>query len=177
MITFNELLKEFEVLHESIGMLPDVKLLHDYVKNNNLKEILELGILHGNSSRTFAVAASEINGHLTSVDIEQTCLDDVLQRLKKDGTENFVTLIEGDSIKFLLKQPDKKYDCIFIDTNHLFRQTIAEIAVAMLKINENGYLFLHDTNQEGVSQAITIFMKYASDRISFNNHQTNAGLG
>lgn len=177
MITFNELLKEFEGLHESIGMLPDVKLLYDYVKNNNLKEILELGILHGNSSRTFAISASEIGGHVTSVDIEQSCIDEVSQRLKKDGTENFVTFIESDSIKYLLKQPDEKYDCIFIDTNHLFRQSISEIAVALLKIKKNGFLFLHDTNQEGVVQAITIFMKYASDKVSFTNHPTNAGLG
>lgn len=177
MITFNELLKEFESLHESIGMLPDVKLLHDYVVNNKLTEILELGILHGNSSRTFAVAASEIGGHVMSVDIEKACIDDVSQRLKKDGTENFVTFVESDSIKFLLKTPDLTYDCIFIDTNHLYRQSIAEISVAMQKIEKDGYLFLHDTNQEGVAQAITIFMKYVSDKISFTNHQTNAGLG
>lgn len=177
MIHFNELLKEFESLHESIGMLPDVKLLHDYVKNNNLKKILELGILHGNSSRTFAVAASEIGGHVTSVDIEQSCLDEVLQRLKKDGTENFVTLIQNDSIKFLLKQSDEWYDCIFVDTNHLFRQTIAEISVALQKIKKSGFLFLHDTNQEGVNQAITVFMNYASNNVIFTNHQTNAGLG
>lgn len=178
MKNINELLEEYKNVHLSMGMLDDVKFMHKFATENKFMNILELGILHGNSTRAFAIACSETGGHLTSVDIEPACIDEVYQKIKDDGTLDFVTFKTADSIDFLYHQPDGYWDCIFIDTSHLLLQTIGEIFLAAQKVKQNGgYLLLHDTNQEGVDRALKLFLQYNSKCVTFQNHYTNAGLG
>ncbi len=176
MTTFDKLLAEFSQLHEAIGMLEDVKILYQYVVENKFRNVLELGTLHGNSCRTFACAASTLpNTYITSIDIEKGCLDECLEKLKKDGTERFVTFKHKDSVKFLQEQQDNFWDCIFIDTDHRLIQTIAEIFLAGTKVKQNGgYIFMHDTGMLEVRQAIELLQKYR--KVEHERFNTPAGL-
>ncbi len=178
MKNFNELLLEFDSLHEAKGMLEDVKILYDYTITRGFQNILELGVMHGNSTRTFACAASNLpNTHVTSVDIEEQCCDEVSQRLQSDGLASFVTFVTSDSIEFLNKQPDDFYDCIFIDTTHEFKQTLCELFLASFKVKQHkGYIFMHDVAMPQVVTAIEAFMK-CDPNCTFEKFSTPAGLG
>lgn len=176
MIDINDLIKEFENIHESKGMVEDIKILYKYAIENQYKNILELGILHGNSTKTFALAASKIPGCLfTSVDIEEYCIEEMKQKLKVYGLEKYVNFVNSDSVKFMESQPDKTYDCIFIDTSHSLNQTIAELFVAALKVQPGGHIFMHDTAMPEICRAIEIFKQYT--KLDFWNFSTPAGLG
>ena len=176
MKTWNELLAEFSILHESIGMLEDLKVFHQYTTTKQYQNILELGILHGNSNRTFAFAASKLpNTYLTAVDIEQGCIDQCAAKTTNDGTRQYVTYIKSDSVKFLHQSNDNYWDCIFIDTDHRLTQTLAEIFLAGLKAKQNGgHIFMHDTGMQEVRDAIEVFKKYK--KYKHTRFQTNAGL-
>ncbi len=176
MKTFNELLAEFSTLHESIGMLEDVKILYQYITENKFKNILEIGILHGNTCRTFACAASILpDTCITSVDIEQGCIDVCREKIEHDGTDKYVKFYCSDSVKFLNQQPFFNYDCIFIDTDHRLTQTIAEIFLAGTRVLQNGgCIFMHDTGMLEVQQAIDLFKYYKF--IKHVHFQTPAGL-
>jgi predicted O-methyltransferase YrrM len=176
MKTFKELLEEFKVVHVSLGMLEDVKLLYDYATGMKFQRILEFGVLHGNSTRTFASAASVTqNCHITSVDVEQGCIDEVSRKLKDDNLEKYVTFHKDNSIDFLLHQPNGAWDCIFIDTDHRFVQTVAELFLAGLKVKQtNGFIFMHDTNMGEVAQAIELFKSYVP--CGHKHFNTPAGL-
>jgi predicted O-methyltransferase YrrM len=176
MKTFDELLKEFSTLHESIGMLEDVKILYKYVTEKKFKNVLELGILHGNTCRTFACAAATLpDTHITSVDIEQGCVDVCKEKITHDGTYNYVTFYQSDSVKFLNNQPYYSFDCIFIDTDHRLTQTLAELFLAGTRVlQDGGHIFMHDTGMLEVQQAIDLFKHYRL--IEHTRFQTPAGL-
>jgi len=173
---WNELLSELGTLHESIGMFEDLKIFYEYTLKYKYNNILEIGILHGNSNRTFACAASVLpNTKITSVDIEQGCINECYAKLKNDGFEQYVTYVKSDSVKFLHQSNDNYWDCIFIDTDHRLTQTLAEIFLAGLKAKQNGgHIFMHDTGMQEVRDAIEVFKKYK--KYKHTRFQTNAGL-
>jgi len=175
MKTFNKLLEEFKQIHTSMGMVEDVKLLYEYATKIRFPRVLELGVLHGNSTRTFACAAYEAGSHITSVDIEQGCLDEVARKLKDDGLAEYVTFVNSDSVKFLMNQPSETWNCIFIDTDHRLTQTLAELFVGHDKLVEGGYMFMHDTNMGEVVTSIEFYKKQFEPTIH-RHFDTPAGL-
>jgi predicted O-methyltransferase YrrM len=162
MNNFINLIKELETLHSAKGMIGDLHCFYTYTKERNFKNVLEFGVLHGNSTRTWACAASELpDTHITSVDIEQGCLDETLEKLKNDGLDKYVTLIKSNSVDFLKVQPDDYYDCIFIDTDHRYAQTVTELFLAAKKVKQKGgFIFMHDTCMPEVREAIGLFKSY-----------------
>jgi predicted O-methyltransferase YrrM len=175
MININDLIEEFENNHESKGMVEDCKILYRYAIENQYKNILELGILHANSTKVFALAAFQIpNCRFTSLDIEQYCIDEAKQRLQVYGLESFANFVNLDSVKFLETQPDGSYDCIFIDTNHELKQSLAELFLSALKSNK--HIFLHDTSMPGVMKSIETLRKF-EPQYEIMNFPTPSGLG
>jgi predicted O-methyltransferase YrrM len=178
MKTIEELLKEYLESYESKGMVNDAKILHDYVSERQLKNVLEFGVLHGSTTRALAIAASKVpECNYVSVDIEQGCIDEATRKLKEDGTENFVKFVCSDSIKFLQEQTPDFWDFIFIDTDHTIKQTIAELFMAGVCIKQkNGYIFMHDAHMDGVKNTASLFRSYVGDRFDSWFLPTDSGM-
>lgn len=178
MVDIHTLLSEFETQHESRGMIDDLRLLYNSTLENKYKNILELGILHGNSTRIFALAAKNLKKcKVTSVDIEEGCCKEVYEKLKQYNLEKYIEFVTSDSIEFLLDQPDNSFDCIFLDTSHTFKQTVVELFLCGIKIKQNGgHIFLHDIHMPGVSSAIDLFLSY-NPHVEYRKYNTPAGLG
>lgn len=178
MKAIDELIKEYLESYESKGMWNDSKILHDYVVERKLKNILEFGVLHGSTTRALAIAASKIeDSNYVSVDIEQGCIDEASAKLEEDGTLKYVKFVCSDSIKFLQSQPYNRWDLIFIDTDHTLRQTVAELFLAASRIKkDNGYVFMHDAHMDGVRQAGELFKFYNAERFEDQYFQTDSGM-
>lgn len=99
--------------------------------------VIELGVRDGNSTTAYLSAAEEVDGHVWSVDTGDCSGLFDTQRW---------TFLEGDSkdprIVGLL--PDL-VDVVFIDTNHTYDQTIAELHAYVPKVKPGGTVLLHDT--------------------------------
>lgn len=112
---------------------------------NKPEVILELGVREGESTYVFNKIQKILQNKLISVDIEDCAqvLDD----------PNWI-FIKEDSIKFLKNFKSwsenninsSKPDIIFIDTSHLYEETLKEITLSADTLSNNGAIIFHDTN-------------------------------
>ncbi len=87
-----------------------INFLCDYIKNNNVKNILEIGTAIGYSAICMAKINKDI--HITSIERDNNMYKKALENLKKYQVEEQVLVINDDALNF---QINKKYDLIFID--------------------------------------------------------------
>lgn len=172
------LIKEYNESYESRGMTLDAHTMYNFIIDRNLKKVLEIGVLHGSTTRFFALAVSQLkDASLTSVDIENQCLEEAKQKLESDGTLTGVNFVCSDSVKFLSDQPFNSWDLIFIDTDHTLKQTIAEVFLAGLVAKQDGgHIFLHDATMPDVIAAIRVFSEYNKGTCSMTAFKTESGL-
>lgn len=116
------------------------------------KYILELGVGgYGISTTVFLKALEQTGGYLTSVDIDQN--------LKVENFPNFDrtkwSYINADdcSVKVV-----GAFDIVYIDTSHQYMHTKLELYKFVPILRKGGYLFVHDTNEPEVLQALTEYM-------------------
>ena len=115
------------------------------VTSHRPKLILELGVRKGESTYVFNKIQKVLNNKLVSVDIED-CSNVI-------NDPNWI-FIKDDSIKFLQNfnswsqnnTNSAKPDIIFIDTSHLYEETLEEIKLSTKTISDNGAIIFHDTN-------------------------------
>jgi len=135
---------------------------------NKPKVMLELGVRKGESTFVFNKIQKILNNIHISVDIVDcsNVLDD----------PRWIFLIE-DSINYL-----KNYnswskenisslnpDIIFIDTSHLYEETLKEIKLSVEILNNNGAIMFHDTNHNKIT--------YQENNILYNKFNYSPQLG
>jgi len=125
------------------------------------KTILELGVHKGISTMIFLIACHQTNGHLYSVDIfECASTREVVKTLR---LEKFWTFTVIDDIEYA-KTWKMPIDVLFIDTSHLYEQTLAELKLYSPFLTEKGTILLHDTiGSPGVTQAAQKFIQENSE--------------
>ena len=109
------------------------------------KIILELGVRNGESTYVFNRIQKILKNKFISVDIEDC------SHVLNDPNWIF---IKDDSIKFLhnfkswseININSSKPDIIFIDTSHLYEETLQEIRLSAETVSDNGAIIFHDTN-------------------------------
>ena len=82
----------------------------DYIKNHEIKNILEIGTAIGTSSIRFAKIRDNI--HVTPIDIDEKRYAQAVKNVEAEGLKQRITLIFGDA---LTAQIHGKFDLIFID--------------------------------------------------------------
>ena len=115
------------------------------VVSHRPKVILELGVRNGESTYVFNKIQKFLNNIFISVDIEDcsSVLDDPRWIFKHEDSIKFLknyNLWSENNIKSL------KPDVIFIDTSHLYEETLQEIKLSSEILSENGAIIFHDTN-------------------------------
>lgn len=113
--------------------------------NGKCKNILELGVRHGITTFPFLCAAKELDGHVTSVDIDPTIFN------CPDELKPHWTFIQCDAIKFLEEQVNlnAKYDLIYIDDWHSYDHVKIELSLIDNMITPSTMILIHDLMYSG----------------------------
>lgn len=138
----------------------------------NLKNVLELGTRTGESTITLLLATKELDGTMTSVDVD-SCLE-AKEKVKKLKLEKYWNFIQTDDLSLKWNAP---IDHLFIDTSHTHDQTLSELKKFEPFVRKGGLITLHDIMScPPVLDAINDFLAERKD-FKFYKFFHNNGLG
>lgn len=95
-----------------VPIIQDASLhfIEEYIKNNNIKKILEIGTAIGYSSIMMALVDPKIK--ITTIERDENRYLEAIKNIKKFHLENRITLIFNDALNIKLEE---NFDMIFID--------------------------------------------------------------
>lgn len=94
-------------------MLPDgIEYLCNYIKENNIKNILEIGSAIGYSAIRMASVCDDIK--VTTIEKDTNRYNIAVSNIKKFNLDNRIAIINNDALEVTF---DKKFDLIFIDAS------------------------------------------------------------
>jgi len=148
-----------------------IQTLHLLTIELNLKNILELGTRTGESTIALLLAAKEINGKVTSIDID-SC-QEAKEKVEKLDLKSHWNFIQTDDLEM---EWDDQIDHLFIDTSHTYDQTLAELEKFEPLVRKGGLISLHDIiSCPPVLRAIDDYISKRND-IKFYKFVHNNGL-
>ena len=120
------------------------------VTSHNPKLILELGVRNGESTYVFDKIQKTLDCHFVSVDIEDC--SKVIENPKwifvKEDSRKFLNNFNSWSEK---NTNSLKPNIIFIDTSHLYEETLEEIKLSEKNLSDCGALIFHDSNHNHIT--------------------------
>lgn len=111
-----------------------LSFLLEIIKENNYKEILELGTAVGYSSMNMAMLSNDI--HIDTLEKDPNMYKQAIENIKNEGLNNQIEVHFGPIEEF---KTDKKYDLIFVDAAKAQYGKYLEQFLNNLK--ENGQFF------------------------------------
>ena len=135
------------------------------------KQIIEIGVGNGNSSSAWLMGLAQTGGHLWSVDICPTDLAIQLNEFVPDWTYWY-----GDSLTEHFQAPYDA-DILFIDSEHSYDQTIAELDLYTPHVRSGGVIWLHDTDTDHAEVRPALDDWCASRGLSWSNRSGCYGMG
>lgn len=117
-----------------LGHLPR---LYEMAKGN----VLELGVRDGNSTAALLAGVAERGGHLWSVDIA-----DYSKAVKPHPQWTFIRADSLDVGRITGAGVPSELDLLFIDTDHTYERTLAELTTWGARVKRGGAIVLHDTD-------------------------------
>lgn len=131
-----------------LGLWSDIRaempLLHDITRGCPQVKVLELGVRTGNSTVAFLAAAEQADGHVWSVDLDPPHAPD--GKWVRSGRWTF---LQGNDLKIPLPEESPgvplRPDVLFIDTDHTYDHTLAELRRFVPTVAEGGVILMHDT--------------------------------
>lgn len=104
-----------------LNITPDTgAFLSVLVRSRGARNILELGTSNGYSTLWLASAAKDVEGEVTSVDINPAKTALAQKNLERAGLQGLVHLHTGDAGEFLNQGPVGRWDFIFMDASREF---------------------------------------------------------
>ena len=155
--------------------------------NKNLK-IVEIGVFKGDFSKFIFDKLEPIEFHLIDLfdgntfsgdkdgnNITYTNMSDEYDKLTTYFKEKNVHLHKGNSSEVMEKFKDEYFDIVYIDGDHSYDGSLADLEVSLRKVKKNGYISGHDYSKEkepGVFDAVNFFC----DKYNLNiEYLTNDG--
>ena len=127
-------------------MLPDgILFLTNYIKKNNITNILEIGTAIGYSAIKMALVNSNI--HITTIERDEERYKEALKNIKEFGLEKQIDVIFADAFDVELND---KYDLIFIDAAK--SQSIKFFEKFKVYLTENGTIITDNINFHGLTK-------------------------
>ena len=93
-------------------------------------------------------------------DSHEQALSSAIGRLKKWDNDNVAVMVIDFDFLFLKDLPDKFFDWVFLDSTHMYEDTLKELEVIAPKIKDGGFIAGHDWHDNtghkhaGVTKAI-----------------------
>lgn len=104
-------LEEYAKEHNVPIMMKDgIEFLTQYIKDNNVKTVLEIGSAIGYSAIRMALVDKDIKVTTIERDIER--YNEAVKNIKEFNLEDQIEIFNADALDF---ETDKQYDLIFID--------------------------------------------------------------
>ena len=139
--TTQEILTELEKTSKDFWNIPRLtaEFLYILIKEQNIKNALEIGTSNGYSGIWLAKALQETGGRLTTIEFWDKRLDIAKDNFTKCGVSDVVTPLKGDACEILTGLPDEfKTDFVFIDANK--REYVKYFEIINPHMQTGGYI-------------------------------------
>ena len=126
-------------LDGSVPIIEDdgLDFMVQFIENEHIKRILEIGTAVGYSSINFALISDEIT--VVSIEKDEDRYREALENIRKMNLENRISVINADARQY---DTDEKYDLIFLDGPKAHN---AELMARYEKnLDEGGYFAIDD---------------------------------
>lgn len=131
--------------HIPIIMDDTLEVIEDYLKEKNVKRILEIGTAVGYSAICFTKVLSE-EGIIDTIERDEERVKQAKINIEKAEVEDKINIYEGDAVE-ILPTLNKKYDVVFIDAAKGKYPFFLKEALRMIK--ENGVIFADNILYKG----------------------------
>ena len=127
--------------------------LLDFLRSNNIKSYLELGVGNGGSFLVDSLFIGKECKKFHAVDSLEETSSNIKQTQEKimKKVNTVARLLPESEVKFFNNTTDKffesnieKYDCIFIDADHTYEGVEKDFKNAQKFLNQNGSIIFHD---------------------------------
>ena len=122
---YNDIIREMKdyAKENSVPIMTDsgINFLENYIRQNNIKRILEVGTAIGYSAIRMAMLDPDI--YVTTIEKDEKRYLEAVKNVKKAGLESRIHLIYNDA---LTTKVDDSYELIFIDAAKAQNQRIFE---------------------------------------------------
>ena len=142
-IRITDLEEYARVFHVPIMLKDGIEYLLEYIKNNNIKNILEIGTAIGYSSIRMAQVNNDIK--VTTIERDSNMYDEALKNIKSFNLDNRINIIYKDALDVELTD---KYDLIFIDAAK--SQYIKFFEKFKHNLNDNGVIITDNLSFHGL---------------------------
>ena len=129
--------------HVPIMLKDGIEYLLEYIKNNNIKNILEIGTAIGYSSIRMALVNDDIK--VTTIERDSNMYNEALKNIKSFNLDNRINIIYKDALDVELTD---KYDLIFIDAAK--SQYIKFFEKFKHNLNDNGVIITDNLSFHGL---------------------------
>ena len=165
-------------------MLPDgIEFLCNYIKENNIKTILEIGTAIGYSAIRMALVDKDIK--ITTIERDEERYNIAIENIKKFGLDNRIKVIFKDAID---AEVDGIYDLIFIDASkghsidffNKYKQNLSNNGV-IITDNLSFHGLVEDEslaitkNQKGLVKRIKKFIDFLDNNQEYITEYINVG--
>lgn len=150
--------------------------------------VAELGVDHGDFSEKILSIAKPQKLHLVDVWGSERYHDGlsklVNEKFSKEIAANQVVINRGYSTDEMAKFPDNYFDWVYIDTDHTYSTTAAELAISAKKVKKGGIIAGHDyvtgsidrVTRYGVVEAVHEFCVKNNWEMVYITHETHRYL-
>lgn len=185
----NDILKEIEEYAKSERvpiMLPSgIDYLCNYIKNNGIKRVLEIGSAIGYSAIRMALVDDEVM--ITTIEKDEQRYKMAVKNISLFGLDERIKIINGDALESLI---DGKFDLLFIDASkgnninffNKYKDNLVENGVIITDnllfhgLVENESLAV-TRNQRGLVKKIKNFKEFLDNNQEFVTEYVRVGDG
>lgn len=190
MVNNSELLKQIEE-YASENKVPimqkeGINYLTEYVKNNEVKTILEVGTAIGYSAICMALVDPKIK--VVSIERDEERYLEAINNVKKFGLQNRISLIFNDALNIEIED---KFDLIFFDAakaqninffTHFEKNLKKGGTIITDNIYFHGYTFMDEDkiesrNIRGIARKIKEYIKFLEEKNNYITDIKNIGDG
>ncbi len=179
-------IEEYAKLNNVPIMLPSgIDYLCNYIKENNIKSILEIGSAIGYSAIRMALVNDDIC--VTTIEKDRDRYDMAVDNIRKFNLEDRINIILGDAVDTKI---DDKYDLLFIDAAKgknifFFEKYKHNLSDCGIIITDNLFFhglvkderFIETKNQRGIVKKIKEFISFLDNNSEFSTRYISVGDG
>ncbi|MEG1048304.1 MAG: O-methyltransferase [Bacilli bacterium] len=121
-----------------------IAFLTNYIENNNIEKILEIGTAIGYSAIKMCMINDSIT--VTTIERDKERYDLAIENIKKFNLQNRITVVYGDALEVQIKN---NFDLIFIDAAK--SQSIKFFTKYEKNLNQNGTIITDNINFHGLT--------------------------